>query len=72
MKRNDMGRTMRSAPVNESMWRTCKRVSLALLVAGIVLVALMVRTESEPGALPLLLVVLGALGYATGWLKTRH
>jgi len=53
-------------------WTTCKRVSLALLVAGIVLVAMMVRTEGEPGALPLLLVVLGALGYATSWLKMRR
>lgn len=63
---------MRSMLVNESKWRTCKRVSLVLLVAGIGLIAMMVRTEGELGALPLLLVVLGASGYATGWLKTRR
>lgn len=52
-------------------WQRWKRVPLTLLAIGIVLVALMIRTESEPGALPLLLILLGATGYVTGWFKRR-
>jgi hypothetical protein len=40
-----------------------KIVSLIVLAVGLALVAMMVVTEGEPGALPLGLVVLGLVGY---------
>jgi hypothetical protein len=44
------------------------RLAVATLVIGLVLMVFMITTESEPGALPLLLVVAG-----TGWyLVTRR
>lgn len=50
------------------------RLSMAILVIGLVLMIFMITTESEPGALPLLLVVVG-----TGWhlvtrarIRSRH
>jgi hypothetical protein len=39
-------------------------VALAVLACGLALLAMMVVTEGEPGALPLLLVLLGGGGYA--------
>lgn len=43
------------------------RLSMVILAVGLVLMVFMIRTESEPGALPLLLIVVG-----TGWyLATR-
>lgn len=47
-------------------------VSLSLLAPGLALVGFMVRTESEPGALPLALVLVGAAGTATALLRSRR
>lgn len=44
------------------------RIALTILVIGVALMIFMITTESEPGALPLLLVLVG-----TGWyLLTRR
>jgi MYXO-CTERM domain-containing protein len=43
--------------------RAATVLPVALLVVGLLLMVLMISTESEPGALPLLLVLVGA-----GWL----
>lgn len=39
--------------------------------AGLALVVMMIMQEGEPGALPLGLVLLGAIGYATGRMRQR-
>ncbi len=41
------------------------RLSLGILVVGIALITYMITVEGELGALPLLLVVVGAIGYCT-------
>ena len=60
--------------------KTQKIASLAVAALGLVLLVMMVATEGEPGALPLGLVLLGAIGYGgarwrdrrrPGELKTR-
>lgn len=38
---------------------------------GLGLVAMMVTTEGEPGALPLALVLIGAVGYVTGLMRGK-
>ena len=52
-------------------YRKLKVLSLAILVAGVLLTGMMVGTESEPGAIPLSLVLLGAMGYGIAMLKGR-
>ena len=51
-----------------------KIVSLVVLAIGLALMTFMIVVESEPGALPLLLVLLGAGGYFVAWRRgrTRH
>jgi drug/metabolite transporter (DMT)-like permease len=53
-------------------YRKLKVLSLAVLVVGVLLTGMMVATESEPGAIPLALVLLGAMGYAIAMLKGRR
>ena len=53
---------------NRKLWRA---VSASVLLAGLMLVALMIATEGELGALPLALVSAGALGFAASWRKPR-
>ena len=48
-----------------------RAVSLGIGVIGLALVVLMITTEGELGALPLGLILLGAIGYVTGWLRDR-
>ena len=43
--------------------KTRKTASLMVAALGVGLVAMMVSTEGEPGALPLGLVLLGAMGW---------
>jgi len=43
--------------------RVHSRLSIAVLLIGLVLVIWMITTEDEPGAIPLLLIVIGAGGY---------
>ena len=49
-----------------------KLVFLAIFLAGAALVAFMITVESEPGALPLLIVTVGAVGYVGTWIKSRR
>ena len=50
-----------------------QRWSIGVGVVGLALVAMMVTTEGEPGALPLGLVVLGIVGFASGiWRERRQ
>ena len=44
-------------------WSMQKRVSVAIAAAGLALLVMMVTTEGEPGALPLALLLIGAVGY---------
>jgi uncharacterized membrane protein len=52
--------------------RKLKVLSLAILAVGVLLTGMMVRTESEPGAIPLALVLLGAIGYGVAMLQARR
>lgn len=46
-------------------------LSTAVAALGLGLVAMMVTTEGEPGALPLALLLSGAVGYVTGRIRRR-
>jgi hypothetical protein len=48
-----------------------KTLSLLTVAVGLVLMAYMVFAESEPGAIPLLLIVLGSGWYIFTRLKAR-
>ena len=48
-----------------------KTVSAAIGVIGLALLVMMVTTEGEPGALPLGLTLIGAVGYITGRMRER-
>lgn len=52
--------------------KTQKTASLAVAALGLALLAMMVVTEGEPGALPLGLLLAGVAGYATAWLRGRR
>ena len=52
--------------------KTQKIASLAVAALGLALLAMMVATEGEPGALPLGLVLAGVVGYATAWRRGRR
>lgn len=43
----------------------------AIFVLGIALMTFMIIVESEPGAIPLFMVTLGAFGCVFTWLKSR-
>lgn len=48
-----------------------KTVSLAVGAIGLALVVFMITVEGELGALPLALLLISAIGYATGSLRER-
>ena len=48
-----------------------KAVFAVIGAIGLALVVMMITTESEMGALPLGLVLLGAVGYVTGRLREK-
>ncbi len=48
---------------NINRLKTQVRLSLGILVVGLVLMTYMITVESEPGALPLLLVIVGIAAY---------
>ena len=48
-----------------------KAVFAAIGAIGLALVVMMITTEGEMGALPLGLVLLGAVGYVTGRLREK-
>ena len=49
-----------------------QRWSIGFGVVGLALVAMMVTTEGEPGALPLGLLLLGVVGWASGHWRGRR
>ena len=49
--------------------KTWRAVFGAVLLAGVLLVGFMVATEGELGALPLAIVLIGAIGCAAAWRK---
>lgn len=51
---------------------TARVVALAVLAIGLALLAMMVATEGEPGALPLLLVLLGGGGFLLARQRARR
>ena len=51
--------------------RVQKIVSATVGGIGLALLAMMVRVESEPGLIPLVLTLLGAIGYATAHMRER-
>ena len=51
--------------------KTHKTISAWIAAIGVALVVMMITTEGELGALPLGLILLGAIGYATGWMRAR-
>ena len=52
--------------------RLQQRLSIGLAATGLALVAMMVTTEGEPGALPLGLLLLGVVGWASGHWRGRR
>ena len=52
--------------------KTQKIASLAVAALGLALLVMMVATEDEPGALPLGLVLLGAIGYGGARWRARR
>lgn len=42
-----------------------RKVFLGILFVGLALMTMMIVVESEPGALPLALVLIGGVGYGT-------
>ena len=48
-----------------------RTVSAWIAAIGVALVVMMITTEGELGALPLGLILLGAIGYVTGWMRGR-
>ncbi|KAF1712256.1 hypothetical protein CSC70_01640 [Pseudoxanthomonas kalamensis DSM 18571] len=47
-------------------------IASALIGAlGLALLAMMIVVEDEPGAIPLALILVGAIGCATGWMRGR-
>jgi hypothetical protein len=52
--------------------KTGNRVALVILITGLMLLAYMVVVESEPGALPLLMILLGGGWYGYLWIRHRQ
>lgn len=48
-----------------------KTVSAVIGAIGLALVAMMITMEGELGALPLGLLLIGVIGYLTGWMRER-
>lgn len=47
-------------------------VVLMVFVLGAALMTFMIVAESEPGALPLFMVTVGAFGFLLTWIKSRN
>ena len=47
-------------------------VSVGTGAIGLALLAMMIATEGEPGALPLALILFGAIGYASSRMRERR
>jgi hypothetical protein len=48
-----------------------RTLSAWIAAIGIALVVMMITMEGELGALPLGLILLGTIGYVTGWMRGR-
>jgi hypothetical protein len=58
------------SPIPASLkWRGA--LSAFVLAIGLLLLTYMVRVEGEPGAIPLLLVLLGGIGAIVTWRRAR-
>ena len=51
--------------------KTQKLVSLVIGAVGLLLLVMMITVESEPGAIPLALLLIAAVGYITGRMRDR-
>ncbi|MEF2551958.1 hypothetical protein VQ042_11405 [Aurantimonas sp. A2-1-M11] len=51
--------------------KTQKLVALGIGAVGLVLLVMMVVVESEPGAIPLALLLIGVVGYISGHMRER-
>ena len=51
--------------------RVQRNVSALIAAIGLVLAVMMITTEGEPGALPLGLILIGAVGYVTGRMREK-
>jgi preprotein translocase subunit Sss1 len=51
--------------------RVQRNVSALIGAIGLALVVMMIATEGEPGALPLGLILIGAVGYVTGRMREK-
>jgi preprotein translocase subunit Sss1 len=51
--------------------RVQRNVSALIGAIGLVLVVMMITTEGEPGALPLGLILIGAVGYVAGRMREK-
>ena len=52
--------------------RTQKILSLVTGGVGLALLVMMVTVESEPGALPLVVLLIAAVGYITGRMREKR
>lgn len=51
--------------------KTLKLGSVFVGAVGLILLVMMIAVESEPGAIPLALLVISAVGYTTGRMRGR-
>jgi len=51
--------------------RALKIISATVGIIGLALLAMMVVVESEPGLIPLLLILLGTIGYAAAHVRGK-
>ncbi len=47
-------------------------ISFSILLLGAILLIYMIKTEDEPGALPLVLIITGIVFLIINWLKLRN
>lgn len=57
---------------NCSTLKVFKALFLTILVPGVLLTGFMAHTESEPGALPLLLILTGVVGVVVTRIRSRR
>jgi hypothetical protein len=55
--------------IPDKKFRSNKLLSLITLSIGVLLMVFMIITEDEPGALPLLLIIIGTGWYFISWFR---
>ncbi len=53
------------------MLKYYRMISVSILLLGVVLMIYMINVESEPGALPLILILAGIVGFIVSQLKLK-